>query len=325
MRNKPAQAVHLIVNWKSSRDFAINSIAAHSLILHNGSEYVWYGKMVKSAPVKIPAQFYRQIERQLKDGAPTYLHLYSPDYKDQNIWHIGRITKIQTVHPREVELIPPHYGKIRYPVSYWFKVTDFREFTRGEIISNLIDVLSQRPFDLVSAQQYPLLVHERDGLDEVFNYQDTNGRKWFEIQKLYCDKLRQQTKPRFVFVIMPFATEFNDVYKLGIKRAVSSLTDLKLTVERADETLRNKAIIKRIREKIREADLIIADVTGNNPNVLYELGYADALEKTTVILTRNRKTIPFDLNEKPNIQYNPGDTATLKKELAKHIRAYYNT
>jgi hypothetical protein len=317
-------AIHLIVNWKSSHDFVINSIAAHSMILKNGNDFVWYGKMVKTTPqVKILNQHYKKIENQIKSGIPTYLHLYSPDYKDQNIWHVGKIEGIQIEPPTESELIPVHYGRVPYGVSYWFKISDFREFNRGVMISNLYNVNDKRQLDLVSEMHYPFLVHHRPGLDDLFDYSITHRRKWFDFQKLYSDLLRHQTRVGFVFVIMPFNEQFNDIYKLGISKAVANLKLLKLKVERADDTILQKAIIKKIREKIKDADLIIADVTGNNPNVLYELGYAHALEKSTIILTNDRNTIPFDLNEKANIEYNPGDTTKLKNQLIKHIKSHF--
>jgi hypothetical protein len=323
MATRTSPVFHVVVNWKSSNDFVLNSIASHCEILKKGSDYVWYGKMIKSNLVKIPKQYYDKLQGQLAEGIPTYLHLYSPDFRDQNVWHIGKIEAIQTTTPTETELVPDHYTRLRYPVHYWFKISDFREFTRGELIPNLIDV-NHRPFDIVSIQKYPTVILERKGLEDAFDYRLTNGKKWYEFQKLYSDELRQRVKPRFIFVIMPFSQKFYDVYVHGIKPLEQEFSDLGIIIERADDTINNKAIIKKIRSKIKEAELIVADVSGNNPNVLYELGYAHGLKKNAIILTNNRKRIPFDLNDWTNIAYVSGKTDTIKEGLRKYITSYYS-
>ena len=46
-------------------------------------------------------------------------------------------------------------------------------------------------------------------------------------------------------------------------------------------------ILDDIWQAINAADFVIADITGRNPNVLYELGLAHALAKPVLILSRN--------------------------------------
>jgi len=62
-------------------------------------------------------------------------------------------------------------------------------------------------------------------------------------------------------------------------------------------------------------------MTGRNPNVFYEVGYAHALGKTVILLTRNTDDIPFDLKHYPHIIYG-GSIAGLKDDLGKRI-AYH--
>ena len=99
------------------------------------------------------------------------------------------------------------------------------------------------------------------------------------------------SKP-FVFVLMPFNSDFDDVYKLGIKQAV---IDAGGYCERVDEQYYEERMLDRIYNQINKADLIIADLTGRNANVFYEVGYAHALEKRVILLTQNNDDIPFDL------------------------------
>jgi hypothetical protein len=127
------------------------------------------------------------------------------------------------------------------------------------------------------------------------------------------------TAPKpFVFVLMPFDASFGDVYQLGIKPAAEGAGAY---CERIDEQIFAESILQRIYNQIAKADLIVADMTGRNPNVFYEVGYAHALGKTVILLTRNTDDIPFDLKHYPHIIYG-GSIAGLKDDLGKRI-AYH--
>ena len=76
--------------------------------------------------------------------------------------------------------------------------------------------------------------------------------------------MADQTK-YFAFVLMPFDPSFDDIYKLGIKGAVSRFDDI--FAERVDEQMYREGILDRIYRQIEVADIIIADMTGQNPNV----------------------------------------------------------
>lgn len=115
---------------------------------------------------------------------------------------------------------------------------------------------------------------------------------------------------------MPFAPEFDDVYKLGIRPACERAGAY---AERIDEQLFAESILDRIYNQISKADLIVADLTGRNSNVFYEVGYAHALGKNVVLLTRNAEDIPFDLKHYPHIIY-LGRIAELGAELERRVR-----
>ncbi len=119
----------------------------------------------------------------------------------------------------------------------------------------------------------------------------------------------------FVFVLMPFSEDFEDVYKAGIKPAVQ---EAGAYCERLDEQIFHESMLERIYNQISKADLIVADMTGRNPNVFYEVGYAHALGKRVILLTQNGDDIPFDLKHYPHIVY-LGKIAQLKDELAKRV------
>lgn len=94
------------------------------------------------------------------------------------------------------------------------------------------------------------------------------------------------------FVIMPFDAEFTEVYREFI---FPILTEVGYTVSRADDLFGQKSILSDIVQCIASSDLIIADLTGLNANVFYELGIAHGLRKPVVLLTQSLDELPFDL------------------------------
>ncbi|MDQ3818776.1 MAG: nucleoside 2-deoxyribosyltransferase, partial [Acidobacteriota bacterium] len=91
------------------------------------------------------------------------------------------------------------------------------------------------------------------------------------------------TAPKpFIFVLMPFDEQFSDIYKFGIKGAAD---DVGAYAERVDEQIFTEGILDRIFNQISKADIVVADMTGRNPNVFYEVGYAHALGKKVILLT----------------------------------------
>jgi len=122
------------------------------------------------------------------------------------------------------------------------------------------------------------------------------------------------SKP-FVFVVMSFAAEFADVYELGIKPACEAAG---ADCARVDEQIFLESILHRIYGEIERADIVIAEMTGRNPNVFYEVGYAHGLGKPVVLVTKSADDIPFDLRHYPHVVY--ADSITnLKRELQKRM------
>jgi len=111
------------------------------------------------------------------------------------------------------------------------------------------------------------------------------------------ETLSTAPKP-FVFVLMPFNEDFDDIYKLGIKEAAK---EVGAYAERVDEQIFTEGILERIFNQISKADVIVADMTGRNPNVFYEVGYAHALGKIVLLLTKKVEVIPFDLRHKQHL------------------------
>lgn len=103
-----------------------------------------------------------------------------------------------------------------------------------------------------------------------------------------------------VFVIMPFRPEFNDVWKGGIQRAARSEG---FKAIRVDMINRSTNITDDIVESIDKCHLAIVDVTDNNANVMFELGYTLAKRKPNIIISQSADYLPFDIRNIRTIVY----------------------
>jgi hypothetical protein len=96
--------------------------------------------------------------------------------------------------------------------------------------------------------------------------------------------------PNTCFVLMPFERKFTIVYET-ITRALEG----HMTCTRADDLPIGKPILERIISGIRSSELVIADLTGRNANVFYEVGLAHTCTKNVLLLTQDIADVPFDL------------------------------
>jgi nucleoside 2-deoxyribosyltransferase len=118
----------------------------------------------------------------------------------------------------------------------------------------------------------------------------------------------------FAFVLMPFDSQFDDVYRIGIQEAAASAG---VRAERLDEMIFAEGMMEELYRQIQAADIIIADMSDRNPNVFYEVGYADSLEKLCILLTKNPADIPFDLKHRRHIVYD--SISRLREQLKKDL------
>ncbi len=113
-----------------------------------------------------------------------------------------------------------------------------------------------------------------------------------------------------VFVIMPFQDQFFEVYEM-LKMQFSDTFEF----SNAGDEGNQQNILKDIIQPIYEADVIIADLSGLNPNVMYELGLAHTFNKKTIMITQDELSkLPFDLK-----QYRAKDYSTHFRKFAELI------
>lgn len=123
------------------------------------------------------------------------------------------------------------------------------------------------------------------------------------------------------FVLMPFGNYydmyFNDLYSPAIK-------DAGLDPERADSIFTTGTVMEQIWERIKKASVLVAELTGKNPNVFYELGLAHAHGKPVILITGSLEDVPFDLRHVRIITYDikrPKWGEEIKRDLIKYLRS----
>ncbi len=94
------------------------------------------------------------------------------------------------------------------------------------------------------------------------------------------------------FVLMPFAANFDRLYKQQIKVAAERAG---FKCVRADDLFSPSNIVEDIWIHICKSKAIVADVTGRNSNVFYEIGIAHTVGKPVIIITQTKDDIPFDI------------------------------
>ncbi len=109
-----------------------------------------------------------------------------------------------------------------------------------------------------------------------------------------------ESTSRLCFVMMPFKGRFDEIYRNLVAPVVVRQG---LSPMRADEMAGPGFIVEQIRVAIQQARLCIADVTGNNANVLYEIGLAQAMKKPLILLAERESTVPFDVAQERVIFY----------------------
>lgn len=117
------------------------------------------------------------------------------------------------------------------------------------------------------------------------------------------------------FVMMPFAAPIGGYYSTLYEPAIRKAG---LTPVRADTDIFGTGkIIDQIWSGITNARVLLAELTGRNPNVLYELGLAHALRKPVVLVSSNEDDVPFDVRHVRVIYYQTSDPFWGDKLIAK--------
>jgi hypothetical protein len=132
------------------------------------------------------------------------------------------------------------------------------------------------------------------------------------------------------FVIQPFDNgifdkRYVDIFEIAIKNAG-------FEPYRVDKDLSVRIPIADIEKGISDSEICFAEITTDNPNVWYELGFTVACGKDVVIICcpdeRTGKKYPFDIQHRSIIEYktnSQNDFEALKKNITEKIKAFQQT
>lgn len=122
-----------------------------------------------------------------------------------------------------------------------------------------------------------------------------------------------------IFVLMPFEPEFDELYTDTMSAVARSVG---LPISRADDLFGPRAIMNDIWSWLLSSRVVIADCTGRNPNVFYEIGLAHCIGRPVILIAQSDDDVPFDLQHIRYIKYKltPRGSVALERALVGAIR-----
>lgn len=153
---------------------------------------------------------------------------------------------------------------------------------------------------------------------------DTLGRTrlglfaWGDEEITFTDLTIQPEDPQ-AFVAMQF-DGYDEIFEDVIKRP---LEDAGVFVDRVDRHTHAANILEDIKQTIKDADVVVAEITPKNENVFYEVGYAQALGAPTILLVRKGRRLPFDVRHERCIEYEntPAGRNAAARNIVKAVKA----
>lgn len=129
--------------------------------------------------------------------------------------------------------------------------------------------------------------------------------------------------PGLVAVMMPFSQEFAETYQ-EIRRACEAVG---LRCQRADTIWEETTIMQDVFNLIYRSAVTIVDLSGRNPNVMYECGIAHTLGRPVLPISRNMEALPFDLAHHRVLPYLPNAEghARMREKLESRLRSMTST
>lgn len=141
-----------------------------------------------------------------------------------------------------------------------------------------------------------------------------------DFSNVKVSNFRYRTERPTAFVVMAFRSPYHEIYSNVISEICHEF-DLIPVI--ANEVNGPGMVVMDIVRDIRQSSLVIADITPDNPNVFYEVGYAHAINKPTILIAQKGRDLPFDVHAFRTLFYEDtiSGKALLEDGLRKHIGA----
>lgn len=131
------------------------------------------------------------------------------------------------------------------------------------------------------------------------------------------------------FIIMPFGIkelpgdrgmhDFDVVYN-SLSRLQNIDPKCQIDLSRADaEEVERENLATHVHSCIDSADFCIADITGHNPNVMYEIGFARGKGLKVIVICEEKEIIPTDLKGIMYVKYKTNNLSVLAVGIKKHF------
>lgn len=212
-----------------------------------------------------------------------------------------------------------HVALTLHGTGYWL---DEQEALKAELAGLLEAVLSGKaPASLSKVSIVELdsarVARLRDVLSSIFPAGRLDGHARSDGQTA-AERLRvatQLTHGNWAFVAMPFSSSAESRYHQAIAAAVHETGFL---CERADKTAFVGDVMSWVEGRIRGASFVVADLTGANPNVYLELGYAWGVGKPVVLVASGEQDLMFNVRSEKCVMYD--EVAQLRRLLNKELK-----
>jgi hypothetical protein len=210
-----------------------------------------------------------------------------------------------------------------YAIAVFEPGSGWRSVVHAGSIKNLH---ANRAYDLDVLQAGQRIVMKVDGV-QIFDHTLASplpgnqiGLFGFGAHRITFSDCSAWRVPPRLFVAMQFGEPYDTLYREVIQPEAS---DLGFDVVRIDEVYQPGIIFEDIKRHIAEAKVVIAEITAPNQNVFYELGYAHALNKPTILLAQRGKDLPFDIRSYRVIFYDDtiGGKPVVERALQNHLHS----
>jgi hypothetical protein len=210
-----------------------------------------------------------------------------------------------------------------YAITQYEPVRGWRGLVTAGSQENLLSDHDYRLVVRVNGQRIALELDDVRVLEHVLDAPLPDGQlglfTWGGQRVEFADAAVRK-EPGTAFVIMKLSNGYQNLYSEVIQDAVK---EFGLLAVYAGDLFGPGVILEEIVQNIVESKIVIAEITEPNENVFYELGYAHALRKPTIILAEEGKKLPFDVSGYRCLFYNNSIAGKRKVEegLKRYLRA----
>lgn len=195
--------------------------------------------------------------------------------------------------------------------SFFAQLAGLLEAIKNKVMPPFLERITIVELNKARAQRLKQFLQNQH-LKEVAVWDDAKTDS--SLQSMISAAGSQSNAKPHIFVALPFSDEMEDIYTFGIQEPVNIMGYL---CERVDSTTFTGDILSRIKSRIDSASLVVANLTGANPNVYLEVGYAWGKNRPTLLVAKQGDDLKFDVQGQRCIMYK--NISDLKKKLQADI------